>query len=359
MSNENNVARTGTPRAAWIVAAILLIVGIPAWVMQMLAPQFGEGFVTWGLNIDLFFLFAGIGAALLALVCTARLTQVLPAVRESSRFFALVSAACLITACLVVFLDAGRPLRVFEIVFRPQLDSLFVWDFYAITLSIVLAVALALGAKGKALAVAGTVCGLAVLTVEGCILAVCTGTPMWHGNNAIPVLFIAEGVLAAGAVVMLFTKNALKQRALVTGTIALLGLVLLINMVEVLVGGYLGSGFESTAIGMILTGSLAPLFWLQILVGIAAPTVLIAMRHDRTARIASAALILIGVFMGKLMILLSGQAVLATGDLAAYAPSAVEISACLGYVGLALMIIFIGRNILEKKGCHTQAITNS
>lgn len=172
MTIESNTCPERTPRIAWIVAVAFLAIGIPAWAMQMLSPRFGEGEVTWGLNIDLFFLFAGVGAALLLLVGVSCLTDVLPKIRERSRSFAIVPAACLAGACLAVFLDAGRPMRVFEIIFRPQLGSLFVWDFYAIVMCIIVdcTVIAGIGRTRKVPFVAGVICGLLVMLVEGCIL---------------------------------------------------------------------------------------------------------------------------------------------------------------------------------------------
>lgn len=332
-----------------IVAIVLVVVGIPCWVSQMTAPQFGEGLVTWGLNIDVFFLAAGIGSALLALVGASRFTSSLGAVAERQRLFSVISLACLAVACLVVFLDAGLPVRVFEIIFHPQFQSLFVWDFYLITLGAILALVGSFGRGGKVAGALGIVAGCAVMLVEGAILAVCTGTPLWHGNIALPVLFLAEGLVAALAVVLLVAPDAAEKGAAVPAVIALCAVVGVVNIVEVIVGSYLGNGEEALTAQVMVTGSLAPLFWLQLVVGIVAPIALLAARRGlRPVVIAAALCVLAGVFMGKYMTLMAGQAVLATGELSAYVPSLLEIGACVGYFGLVLLVSCGGAMLTQR-----------
>lgn len=332
-----------------IVAIVLVVVGVPCWASQMAAPQFGEGLVTWGLNIDVFFLAAGIGSALLALVGASFFTKALPAVSEQRRRFSVVSLACLVVACLVVFLDAGLPVRVFEIIFHPQFQSLFVWDFYLITLGAILALVGAFGRGGKIAGGLGIVAGCAVMLIEGTILAVCTGTPLWHGNIALPVLFLAEGLVAALAVVLLLAPSAAEKGAVVPAIIGLCAFVGVVNVVEVIVGGYLGNGEEALTAQVMVAGSLAPLFWLQLLVGIVVPIVLLAARRGaRPVAVAAALCVLAGVFMGKYMTLMAGQAVLATGELSAYVPSLLEIGACAGYFGLVLLISCAGTMLAER-----------
>ncbi|MDR1089242.1 MAG: polysulfide reductase NrfD [Coriobacteriales bacterium] len=341
---------------AGIIALLCLIVGIPSWVIQMTTVQFGEGLVTWGLNIDLFFLSAGIGSSLLA-VTGLSLFGVLPGVYAQRKFLSIISFACLFVASWIVFVDAGTPLRVFSIIFSPQFNSLFVWDFYFIALAALISLIILFKREPKrALGCLGIVFGLAVTITEGCVLAVSVGTPHWSLNIGIPILFVLEGMIAALALILLISRVPQEEKRLVNALLALLAAALVVNAVDVLVGAYLGSGIEATTIAVMVVGGLAPLFWGQILLGLLVPLILLAIRRTRVSISCAAVLAIVGVFLGKLMTLLSGQAVLADGTLSTYMPSLLELGACVGYVGFVLLIVLVGMQIVAHRAAQNESV---
>jgi Ni/Fe-hydrogenase subunit HybB-like protein len=126
--------------------------------------------------------------------------------------------------------------------------------------------------------------------------------------------------------------------------------------VDVLVGAYLGSGMEARTIAVMVGGGLAPLFWGQILLGLLVPLILLAVRRTRLSSSCAAVLAIAGVFLGKLMTLLSGQAVLADGSLSTYMPSLLELGACLGYVGFVLLIVLVGMRIVAHRATQNESV---
>jgi molybdopterin-containing oxidoreductase family membrane subunit len=336
----------------WLIGlGVLAVIGIAAWVVQLT-----QGFATlglgqavaWGAYIGAFFLLAGTGSGLVVLAALADL-NVIPSLKPQRRVLLIGAIASFVAAGFAILMDIGKPERVFNLLFSPNLSSMFVWDFWALALSIVLAVAyLVVGPKSKPLLVAAALIAAAVVVVEGFILAVTAGRPLWH-SAILPVVFLVEAGITASAVVLLLggdDKAATLRRALAV----LLPVALLLSLLELVTVGYGGNPDARAAMNLLTGGALAPLYWGQILLGIVLPFVLLVWAaNNRSAVMAAAVLAFIGVFAAKFVLLVAGQALPFMGAPATYMPTLIELAGLVGMLGLAAFLFVLGKRYLPAR----------
>lgn len=344
-------ARTNQPTSnmSWLIGlAVLTVIGLAAWIVQLSQglDVLGVGqSVAWGAYIAAFFLLAGAGSGLVILAAGAKF-GLLPALRTPRRSLLLGSLASFIAAGFVILMDIGKPERVFSMLFSPNFKSMFVWDFYSLALSVLLVLAcLLLAPNSKALLGLAALAGLAVVIVEGWILAVSAGSPLWH-SSLIPVVFLLEGfIVALSLVLLLGGEEGLK------GVLAsLLLATLVLSIVELVTVSYGGEADAAAGMGILAAGSLAPLYWGELIVGAVLPfALLVWMAKSPSAVRLAAVLAILGVFLAKLDLLVAGQALPFMGAQAAYSPSIVEVAGVVGMLGFAGFLFLLANRFIKVK----------
>jgi dimethyl sulfoxide reductase membrane subunit len=352
MTTKTNTLST-TNEMPWLVGlGILAVIGIGAWVMQLVQGPavLGTGqTIVWGVYIALFFLLAGTGSGLVVLTALGDL-NVLPAFKQYRRALLISALATFVAAGVVILMDAGRPERVFNLIFSPNFHSMFVWDFYSLTLSVIVAAAyLYLGPKVKWLPLAAAVIASVLVVVEGLILVVSAAAPFWH-TAILPVIFVAEGLITAFALVLLASNKAEVVAGARRWLAVLLATVFVLSLIEMVGVGY-GANADALASLYLLTSySLAILYWGQLLIGLALPFALLVFApKNRAAVIVAAVLAFAGVFVGKLDTLVAGQAIPFMQSVASYSPSLVEVLGVVGMLGLAGFLFMIGNRYIPFK----------
>lgn len=337
---ETNGALAAPSRAAWAAFGALTVVYAVALVARLMggpAAMDVTSVVPWSCLIAFFFLLAGAGGGLLAAGAAASL-GLLPSLARVQQRAYLAAVACFVAAGLTVLIDLGRPERVLNMILSIHLSSPFAWDFLFLALSVVLGAVCALRRPGKALACVAAAAGAAVMLVEGVILVVCAGHGFWHGA-LVPVLFLLEGLIAGLALVVAAAPTAGRRVALTLA--ALLGVLLLFNVAE-WVYAYAPGTDAAAALALLVSGPLAPLYWLQIIAGVLVPAaLLVAVPSPAVARVASV-LALAGIVLAKFAILLAGQSLDILGAYAAYLPSLLDVALSAGAVGLAGLLFMAG-----------------
>jgi molybdopterin-containing oxidoreductase family membrane subunit len=231
----------------WLVGlGVLAVIGLAAWLVQLVLGFDVLGVnqaVVWGAYIAAFFLLAGTGSGLVIVAALGDL-EILPAMKAHRRAFLLGAIASFIAAGLVILMDIGKPERVIYMILSANFGSMFVWDFFSLAASVVVAAAyLWWGPKIKWLpGVALVIAGLVVI-VEGWILAVSAGRPLWH-NALLPVVFLGEGLITALAVALLvWAKGEAgeKARGLL---VALLPAVLILSLLELVSVSFRGTAWR-------------------------------------------------------------------------------------------------------------------
>jgi molybdopterin-containing oxidoreductase family membrane subunit len=333
----------------WLVAcAVLAVIGLAAWIVQLT-----QGFdilgvsqaVSWGVYIAAFFLLAGAGSGLIILAAAADLGW-LAALQGQRRMLLAAAIGCFVAAGVMILMDIGKPERVINMILSPNFGSMFVWDFIALALSVVLAlVYLYMGPMGKLLPWVAGIVAAAVVIVEGWILASSAATVMWH-SALVPVIFLLEGLVTALALIILANGKAAVGRLLA----GLLAAVLVLTLIELFTLTNAGDPDLVVGVGLLLGGSLAVYYWGQLLLGLVLPFVLLVwFGASRTAVMAAAILAIIGVFVAKLVLLVAGQALPFMGAQASYMPSLVELAAVIGMVGLAGLVYLLVNRYLPGK----------
>jgi dimethyl sulfoxide reductase membrane subunit len=334
----------------WLIACgVLVVVGIAAWLVQLTQgfAVLGVGqAISWGVYIAAFFTLAGTGSGLIILAAATDLGW-LAALKGQRRMLLAAALGCFIAAGFMILMDIGKPERIFNMVFLPNFGSMFVWDFYALALSVVLALAyLYLGPVGKWLPWAAGIVAAALVIVEAWILAASAGSVLWH-SSLVPVIFLVEGLATALAVTVLARDKATTAARLLA---VLLASLLVLSLIELFTLTNAGDPDLVAGVGLLLSGSLAVVYWGQLLLGLALPFALLVWSGaNRTAVMAAAVLAIIGVFVAKLDLLVAGQALPYMGAPASYVPSLVELAAVLGMVGLAGLVYLLVNRYLPSK----------
>jgi molybdopterin-containing oxidoreductase family membrane subunit len=295
--------------------------------------------IVWGVYIAAFFLMAGLGSGLVILAALGDL-DVLPGLKALRRPLLIGAIASYIAAGFAILLDIGKPDRVLNMIFSPNFKSMFVWDFYSLAIAVVLAAAyLWFGAKSKWLPILAAIFAVAVVVVEGWILSVSAGTPLWQ-NPMLPFVFFLDGLIAASAVVLLLTA-ASKLKGILA---ALLAAVVVLSLIELVTVSYGGTPEAKEGIALLWSGALAPFYWAALILGFVVPFVLLVWGGaSRTAVVVAGVLAIVGVFATKLAILVAGQALPFMRAPAAYMPTLVEIGGVIGIVALAGLLFILGK----------------
>lgn len=327
---------------ALIVGAVLLAIGAGAVAFQLAEGLVVSNIYPFGLYLAAFFCFAG-GACGLLLIAAAAELGLFADFGTTRPLYAGALSLLVAAGCTITFFDCGQPLRVFSMIAGTNPTSMVSWDFYFLVATTVIAV-IGLFKPGKATAVIGSLCALGIVVIEAMILIVTSGVPHWN-NPMIVLMFLVDALTIGLSLVLLARGRSSRGSAVALGSMLALTLIMLLS--DTASGLYTGD-FSMTTL---ITGPFAPAFWIMLAAGVTAPLVLVVASggNGRLAQIA-AALAIAGVFLDKLTLLLAGQALTATGELAPYAIAPVEFAGVAGGVGLALVLFsIINRAITEPR----------
>jgi dimethyl sulfoxide reductase membrane subunit len=346
MTTEVKSQRTSNG-VTWLVGmAVLVLIGAIAWGIQLAKGMSVLGInqiITWGIYIAAFFTLVGMASGLLVLAVLSDL-GVFMGLQSSRRQLLIGSIACYIAGGLMVVMDIGKPLRVLNMIFKAQFTSPFVWDFFSLALGVIMAVILLLvSTKAKWLPVIAAIVAGLIVIFEGWILSMSAGSPLWSGG-IMPAIFIVEGLLMALAVVLIAkpASDVIRRWLLV-----LLPILFLLNVFEFGALLYAGDADDRFGTSMLMSN---PLFWLEVVLGIIVPFVLLLMAgKNRSMAIVSAVLVILGVFMAKSLIIVAGQSLSFLMGTATYTPTIVEVGGVIGMVGLAGLLYLLGNRYLPQK----------
>lgn len=338
----------GMPLIGLILAVVLGIVGIAAWLYQlsqgMQVTSLNQQ-VVWGLYIAAFFTAVGGGAVLLALAGLSAFTPLLTAAQRTRAL--AVSLAAFFAGAIFIAMDVGNPVQIWRVITAFRFDSLMTWDFWMLLIAAVVAIVYLwtsrAGGANKVLAALAIAAAVAVVAVEGWMLSVLSAHPMWSSGLTLVAFLINAAVAGLGLVLLAVTQQETVRKLL----LAALGLSLLLALAEVLTGALSGDPRTREEISLLLTGALAPAFWFHIVIGLVIPIVLIARRQFLPA---AAALAVIGVVAEKVWFLAAGQAqpwLPLEGR--TYLPSGLELAAVIGMAGLAVVVFWALMWFVQKR----------
>jgi len=334
------------------ILALLAALGLVAWIVQLSQGMQVTGInqaVVWGFYIGTFFLLAGTASGLLFLAALGHL-EIMPGLNKYRRDILIGAVAAYLGAGTVILMDIGHPERVLQFLTSPQFGSPFVWDFYALALATVVALAyLVLAPQARWLAWVAGIVSLGVVLAEGLLMSVSGARPVWH-SPLIPVLFLVEALVSSAAILYLAIREEKVEHAMVKMLRVCLPILLILSLVEAITVMYGGETETKQAMSLILTGKLAWLFWLQIVLGIVVPLAIFAMSPPgRVVAAGAAILAILGVLVAKLNVLIAGQAFPRLDQPTYYTPTWVETAGVFGVIAFAILLFTLGRRLLPSK----------
>jgi len=301
-----------------IALAVIAVIGAGTWVFQLmngLGVTGMDNVVSWGLYLACFLFFGGLASGSLALAASIELFDLkdwkpieLPAV--------VCALVCICCAGLCVMLDLGGVSRVWRMIVGLNIESPLAWDMLVIVASIIVDIlflrALVAGKSARAIACIALPLAILCVAVESWVFGMQVAKEAW-GAMLAPV-FVASS-LDSGLALVLLVCLGLKSQAIEIGAgllsklsrllMVLVAVDFFLIFCEVATAAYTGEALAE----LVLTGSLAPLFWVNVLVGLVVPFVILALGENRqnpALICAASVLVLVGVLCKRCWVLLSG-----------------------------------------------------
>jgi molybdopterin-containing oxidoreductase family membrane subunit len=352
----------------FIICALLAVVGLVCWVMQLtkgLQMTNLNTYNTWGLYIIGFMIFTGIAAGSLLFSSSAFLFNSMAEYKPYAAIATIVGVICSVaTAGLFIMVDMGNPLRAWRFIAGANVSSPMFWDFLIIILYLIIGIifvsTLMKVAKGQkdsksmyGISLAAFIAGLLV-TITSFVFALQVARPLWN-NPVQPISFLAAAIVAALALQIILFSALNKSGAMPMSSdkLAKLGKIagiflfveLLVVIGEAIVGMYSGSGEEAPIIYWLVAGEGAAYFWVEF-IAIIAGLVLLFKKTDTS--VTGAGVALFAIFMIKYNLLqaqLSNPLLIYPGSPAyssnAYFPSLIEIGLFIGIISFGVVLALI------------------
>ncbi|MGA2504687.1 MAG: NrfD/PsrC family molybdoenzyme membrane anchor subunit [Anaerolineales bacterium] len=320
---------------AFIVTILLALAGIGAWIYQLIAGMQTTGLgeqIVWGLYISAFFTAVGAGAGLLALTGVSEFIPVFPVTWRARNLILAVTS--FIIGALLIAIDVGNPIQIWRVITAFRFSSSMVWDFWLLIVGGVVALIYLLVGRDKkpqkVLAILGILAAVAVVVTESWMLSMeaAHAHPLW-GSGLIVINFLLGAAIAGMSIAVV--AGSTDNRVLSWLQVALwlsLAFVFLETVTDLV--------SESDEIGLVLIGFAAPAFWLQVIVGLLLPIVLLV---RKTYLWLAGILAVFGVVAERLWTLAAGQAIprLALPQ-GVYFPSWVELISVIGMIAIGILI---------------------
>ena len=376
------------------ILALIALTGLGAWVYQLNNGLIVTGMrnvVSWGLYITSFMFFVGLSAGGL-IVSSAATVFHITAFKAVAKPAVILSTVCIVLAGLFILVDLGSPERILNLILYSQFQSPLMWD--VVVIAIYLAVSLLYlrqmtrpAPDSRKLAVLSAVAlpaAVLVHSVTAWIFGLQIARVSWHSALMAPLFVVSA--LDSGLALLIIVLSVLEQVSdyrvepgLYSRLAGLLAAVVAVDAFfvfsEVLTASYPGEESVASVLGLLISGPLAPLFWVQVVLGLVVPFFLLASaagRQNKSRVLLACGLVILGVFCKRAWLLFSsfllplvggapgvtlGQApaVGAKTDIWAmtgsYTPTLVEWAIFLGIISFgALAFIMACRRLLQAGG---------
>lgn len=302
--------------------------------------------VAWGSPVAfyVFFLLTSSGLSIIASIDTVFGTKIFYPIAKRAVFLSLI---CLVAGFSILAMEIGRPFRmIYALPLGMQIKSPMFWmgTFYSLDLVLIILKFWTMH-RGRWHSRFAHV--LSVMSFVVCILA--QGTlgltfgmmamrPAWF-SNIMPMYFILSGFASGVSFLLFFTAllpkdeaNAPNVRSLFREVLPRLFFIAILAVIGVRFGQIV-TGLWSNVDGLDASWLQlkSPMFWIEIIIGLAIPLVLMAsssLRSNPMVQFVAASFFNIGIFFARVEFLMVGQRVpLFKGSWAGYAdywPSATE-----------------------------------
>ena len=374
------------------VAAVVTVAGLALWGVQLsggLAQTGMRNFDSWGLYITCFMFLVGLSAGGLIISSVPKAFG-MKGFGGISKVAVWTSVCCTVLAIGFVVVDLGQPLRLWELFAYSNLGSPLMWDIAVIAIYLILSVvylwatlrAEAGKVSQKALRVVSVialVCAVLVHSVTAWIFGLQQAHEFWY--TALLAPWFVTSALVCGTALVLVVVIALRKAGFmelaqenVVKMAKMLGAFVCVDLYffacDLLTSAFPG-GSGTEVVDMLVSGPLAPFFWVEI-VGCALAAVVCFVPKLRTnpLLVAASLLAIIGIFCKRVQLLVGGFQIpnldyagvmtqysvtdWTAGMAGAYQgmvywPTPLEFGVALGVFGLGALMLLLGLKFLPLK----------
>ena len=407
MTETTNVAAVGggtpakAPKTSWGgkgltvgigVAAVLTVIGIALWAVQLsggMVQTAMRNLDSWGLYITMFMFFVGLSAGGLIISSVPKAFGI-RGFGGISKVAVMSSIAATVAAIGFVVVDLGQPLRLWELFAYSNLGSPLMWDIIVLgtylILSCVYLWAQVRAEQGRVshtalrvISVVALVCAILVHSVTAWIFGLQQGREMWH--TALLAPWFVSSALVCGTGLVMCVAAALRaagylalDQANLVRLAKLLAAFVLVDLYffgcDLLTEAFPAAG-GLAVVDMLVSGPLAPFFWGEVVLSVAAAAVCFVPSLRTTPLLAAASVAAILAILCKRVQLLVGGFQIPNLDYAAamtpmaatnwesgfqgayqgmvYWPAPIEWGVCAGVVALAVLVFLLGVKFLPLR----------
>ena len=375
-----------------VVAAVVTIAGLALWGVQLSGGLVQTGMRnldSWGLYITMFMFLVVLSAGGLIISSVPRAFG-MKGFGGISKIAVWTSICCTVLAVGFVVIDLGQPLRLWELFAYSNLGSPLMWDIAVISIYLILSVvylwATLRAEAGKVsekalrvISVVALVTAVLVHSVTAWIFGLQQAHEFWH--TALLAPWFVSSALVCGVALVLVVVIALRKagyleldQANVVKLVKMLGAFVVVDLYffgcDLLTAGFPG-GSGSEIVAMLVSGPLAPFFWVEIVGCALCAAVCFAPKLRTNPLIVVASLLAIaGIFCKRVQLLVggfqipnldmpavvsgpaltdAGAALQSAGGSMVYFPSMLEFGVVLGVFGLGALMLLLGLKFLPLK----------
>lgn len=220
----------------------------------------------------------------------------------------------------ILFLDLGKPHRVWRLFLTFKPTSVMTWGFWFLNIFFVLSVVHAWMLnkmenekdKIKIISYAGLVFGFLVATYSGILLSQKVGRVIWH-TSIMPWKFLAGGLASGLAFIIIYFAKKVKTELLSKLGKVISGLLMLEMgfIITELILLFTGEAEAVNAVKVLTGGSFSFSFWvLEIFLGAFVPIyIFLKLKLNHITLTVASSLVLIGIFTMRYIIVIGGQVI--------------------------------------------------
>ena len=391
----------GARAAAWggkglaigiAASGVLVAAGLALWAVQLtggMVQTAMRNLDSWGLYITMFMFFVGLSAGGLIISSVPKAFGI-RGFGGISKVAVMSSIAATVAAIGFVVVDLGQPLRVWELFAYSNLGSPLMWDIIVLATYLVLSCAYlwaqVQAERGKVsatalrvISVVALVCAILVHSVTAWIFGLQQGREMWH--TALLAPWFVSSALVCGTGLVICVAAALRragylalEQAYLVKLAKLLGAFVVVDLYffgcDLLTEAFPG-GEGLAVVDMLVSGPLAPFFWGEVVLCVAAAVVCFVPSLRTTPLLVAASAAAVLAILCKRVQLLVGGFQLANVDLPGavtpmtltnweaglqgayqgmvYWPAPIEWGVALGVVALAVLVFLLGLKFLPLR----------
>ncbi|WP_394235953.1 NrfD/PsrC family molybdoenzyme membrane anchor subunit [Niallia oryzisoli] len=370
-----------------VILGIFAVMGFSAIGYQLvngLGVTGMNNIVSWGTYIMLFMFFVGLSAGGLIVSSSATVFNI-PSFKVVAKPATILSTVCVIVAAGFIMVDLGNPFRMLNLLLHSNFKSPLMWDVMVISLYLVINVLyLYLMTREKpnqkAMKIMSSVAlpvAILVHSVTAWIFGLQIARGAWHTAIMAP-LFVASALdsglaLLLIVLVLLATfKVFVVEKKLITTLAGLLVTFVAVDaylLLSEMITMIYPQGEAMHHAEVLISGQLAPYFWIQVILGLVVPLAILLFKKNREKMglvVFSSALIVFGVLCKRIWLLFSafvhpniaeGQGITLGynqqniwSTVGTYSPSLVELMISVGLISFGILLFtFLAKKILVQK----------